>query len=245
MNDLNNTGVYSKKFLSFTPADLQSEEAKYFKNTLPKFYNESIYIFSFRLNKLIYADGWEDVLGYKDNEVSILQITMSTVKEYAIFSNEIDDKAMLFIHNCTENVGEYAITKELKKYHKNGTEVPIISKVRIKTVVDGKMDYLIGRFQVNHSLNFGKIMKFEFHGPEKVEMYNMLNKNIFIHLDITEKEKEVIRLASKGFSLKEIAKEFNVTQSAIEKRLFPLYKRFDLKSLPHLISFAYENNILP
>jgi DNA-binding NarL/FixJ family response regulator len=73
----------------------------------------------------------------------------------------------------------------------------------------------------------------------------MLNKNIFIHLDITEKEKEVIRLASKGFSLKEIAKEFNVTQSAIEKRLFPLYKRFDLKSLPHLISFAYENNILP
>ena len=80
MNDLNNTGVYSKKFLSFTPADLQSEEAKYFKNTLPKFYNESIYIFSFRQNKLIYADGWEDVLGYKDNEVSILQITMSTVK---------------------------------------------------------------------------------------------------------------------------------------------------------------------
>ena len=245
MDNSNTPGIYSQKFLSFNTADLETEEAKFFKKTLPKFDNECVYIFSFKQNKLIYADGWEQVLGYKDSEVSILKITTSTVKEYAIYSNEIDDKAMLFIHNCKDHVGEYGITKELRKYHKNGQEIPIISKIRIKTVVDGKMDYLIGRFQVNHNLKFGRVMKFEFHGPEKEKMYAMLDKNIFINLDVSEKEKEVIRLSAKGYSIKEIASELKVTPSAIEKRLFPLYKRFELKSLPHLISFAYENNILP
>lgn len=244
MKDLSKLGEYSKKFLSFTPADLETEEAKFFKKTLPRFSNESIYIFSFKQNKLIYADGWEEVLGYKDNEISILQITMSTIDEYKIYSNEVDDKAMIFINNCKDHVGEYGVTKELRKYHKNGTEIPMITKIRIKTVVDGKMDYLIGRFQVNYNLNFGKVMKFEFHGPEKESMYAMLDKNIFKSLDISEKEIQVIRLVAKGFSLKEIAAQLGVTQSAIEKRLFPLYKRYDVKSLPHLISYAYENNIL-
>ena len=52
-------------------------------------------------------------------------------------------------------------------------------------------------------------------------------------------------MVAKGYSFKEIANFFNVSQSAIEKRIIPLYKRFDVKSLTHLVSFAYENHILP
>ena len=51
-------------------------------------------------------------------------------------------------------------------------------------------------------------------------------------------------MASKGFAFKEIAEKLNVSASAIEKRIIPLYKRFNVKSLPHLISFAYDNHIL-
>ena len=51
-------------------------------------------------------------------------------------------------------------------------------------------------------------------------------------------------MVAKGFSFKEIAGLLNVTQSAIEKRILPLYKRFNVKSLTHLISFAYDNHIL-
>ena len=52
-------------------------------------------------------------------------------------------------------------------------------------------------------------------------------------------------MLAQGRSFKEIAHELNVTQSAIEKRIIPLYKRFDVKSLTHLVTFAYENHILP
>ena len=81
-------------------------------------------------------------------------------------------------------------------------------------------------------------------GPETSGFEETLNNQLFNELGISRKEKEALELASKGYAFKEIANKLNVSQSAIEKRIFPLYKRFNVKSLPHLISFAYDNHIL-
>jgi DNA-binding NarL/FixJ family response regulator len=62
---------------------------------------------------------------------------------------------------------------------------------------------------------------------------------------ISNKERDALALIAKGYSLKEAATLLNVSQSAVEKRIIPLYKRFDVKSMPHLVSFAFENHILP
>jgi DNA-binding CsgD family transcriptional regulator len=71
-----------------------------------------------------------------------------------------------------------------------------------------------------------------------------LNKVLFQYCAISTKEKEALELVSMGYSYKEIADQFNVTNRQ-SKRILPLYKRFDVKSLAHLIRFAYENHILP
>ncbi len=61
---------------------------------------------------------------------------------------------------------------------------------------------------------------------------------------ISRKEKETLNLAAKGYAFKEISKELCVSQSAIEKRIIPMYKKFEVKSLPRLIGFAYQNDII-
>ncbi len=108
----------------------------------------------------------------------------------------------------------------------------------------GRMTAIVGRSQVNRSIALGNVMRYEAYGPEKSEFEEELNKQLFNYYAISRKEKEALALAAKGFSFKEIAKHFNVTQSAIEKRIIPMYKRFNVKSLTHLISFAYDNHIL-
>ena len=87
-------------------------------------------------------------------------------------------------------------------------------------------------------------MQYAAYGPKLSGFEESLNKQLFNKLGISRKEIEALELAAKGFAFKEIAKELNVSQSAIEKRIIPLYKRFDVKSLPHLISFAHDNHIL-
>jgi DNA-binding NarL/FixJ family response regulator len=88
-------------------------------------------------------------------------------------------------------------------------------------------------------------MRYAVFGPNKNELEEELNKTLFYKNVISNKERDALALIAKGYSLKEAATMLNVSQSAVEKRIIPLYKRFDVKSMPHLVSFAFENHILP
>lgn len=237
-------GDYSRSFITDIPADLNSKEALHFKKTIPRFPEEAVYIYSFKERRMIYADGWEDILGYRDDEINMLTIVSITTPEYAPFSSELNDKALKFIQSKTEELEKYSFTIELKKIHKNGTPVPLISKVGVFSSENGTVTAIIGRSQINRSITLGKVMRYAAYGPDKSEFEEELNKQLFQHYAISQKEKEALSLVAKGYSFKEIANQFNVSPSAIEKRIIPMYKRFNVKSLSHLMSFAYDNHIL-
>ncbi|TDQ07443.1 LuxR C-terminal-related transcriptional regulator [Pedobacter metabolipauper] len=241
----NDFGDYSRNFITDIPAELESEEALYYKNTIPRFPEEAVYIYSFKQNRMVYASGWEEVVGYRDDEINMLAIVNMSAPEFAPFSHDLNDKALQFIHNKSKDLERYSFTIELKKIHKNGSQVPIIARVGVFSSENGKIDAIIGRFQINRSLIFGRVMRYAAYGPEKEKFEEELNKILFSHLAISNKEKEALSLVARGYSFKEIASELNVSHSAIEKRIIPLYKRFDVKSLTHLVSFAYDNFILP
>jgi DNA-binding CsgD family transcriptional regulator len=243
--DYRKAGDYTRSFVTAIPADLTSQEAKLFKKTIPRFPDEAVYIYSFKEQRMIYADGWEEILGYKNEEINMLTIISITSPEYAPFSHELNDKALMFIQNKTEALEEYSFTIELKKIHKNGSAVPLITKVGVFSSEKGKVTAIIGRSQINYSIKLGKVMRYAAYGPDKSQFEEQLNKQLFHHYAISRKEKEALSLISSGYSFKEVANHFKVSQSAIEKRIIPLYKRFDVKGLNHLIAFAYDNHILP
>jgi DNA-binding CsgD family transcriptional regulator len=238
-------GNFSKSLITAVPADLNSARALYFKQTIPRFPEEAVYIYSFKENRMIYASGWEEVLGYKDDEISMLTIVSASAGQFAPFSNELNDKALMFILSKKEHLQQYSFRIELKKIHKNGTEVPIVARVGVYDVEHSSVTSIIGHFRIDRSITFGSVMRYAAYGPEKSEFEEELNKSLFYHPAISDKEKEALAMAAKGKSFKEIAAALQVSVSAIEKRIIPLYKRFGVNSLTHLVSFAYDNHILP
>jgi DNA-binding CsgD family transcriptional regulator len=242
---MNPSTEYTKTMITDTPADLNSEEALYYKQTIQRFPGEAIYIYSFKQNRMIYADGWEDLLGYKDDEINLLTIVNSTSPEYAPFSHDLNDKALKFIFKKSIDLEKYSFQTELKKMHKNGEHIPLIVKVGVFRSENGRITEMICRNQVNHSITLGNIMRYAAYGPEIEEFEDELNKELFHHYAISEKEKEALALVAKGLAFKEIAYHYKISKSAVEKRILPLYKRFNVKSLTHLITFAYDNHILP
>lgn len=227
-----------------TPANLSSSYAQQLKQSFRRFPEEAIYVYSFKENKMLYADGWYDVLGYNDDEINMLQLIQLTTPEYAPFAHELNDKALLFILGKTEQLEQYSFTIELKKFHKNGTEVPLIVNVGVFKSEQGRVTEIIGRNQINRSITLGKVMRYAAYGPKKSEFEDVLDKDLFKHWAISKKEKEIVALAATGKPLKEIAATMQVTKSAIEKRLGTLYKRFDVNCLTSLITFAHQNHIL-
>lgn len=236
---------YTQSIVTETPIDLNSEAYEYFENTIPDFPNQAVYIYSFKEGKMIYAKGWKEVLGYENEEVNMLLIINSTAPKFANFANELNDKALHFLNSKTENLEQYNFTLELQKIHKNGELIPLFSRVGVYKSSEGKVEQIIGISQVVKTLKFGKVMQYAAYGPNVGEFEETLSKELFHHFAISSKEKEALCLAAKGYAFKEIAEKLEVSQSAIEKRIIPMYKRFNVKSLPHLISFAYDNNILP
>lgn len=241
----NQNGQYAQSFVTAIPADLHSAEAEHFRKTIHTFPEEAVYIYSFLRGRMLYAAGWEAVLGYKDDEINLLTIVNATTPQFAPFSFDLNDKALTFIQSKQKDLEQYSFSIELKKFHKDGSEVPILARVGVFEAINGRVVSIIGRNQVNRGLTFGNVMRYSAFGPEKDEFDEELNKQLFRHLAISTKEKEALEMVAKGLSLKEIADRCNVSHSAIEKRILPLYKRFNVKSLPHLVSFAYDNHILP
>ena len=237
-------GDFSKSMITSTPANLSDEQFELLKKRFNIYPDQAIYIYSFKENKMIYASGWFDLLGYEDAEINMLTIVSITSPRFAKFSNELNDKALMFIQTKKERLEEYSFTLELEKIHKDGSLVPLFSRVAVLKAAHGQVEQIIGISQRIDSLKLGSIMKYAAYGPEKSEFEELLSEELFQHFAISRKEKDALAMAAKGYCFKEIAAEFNVSQSAIEKRILPLYKRFDVRSLTHLVSFAYKNHIL-
>jgi len=237
---------YTRKQLTTTPIDPSSEQYMEFKRAIKRFPEEAVYIYSFKENRLIYTDGWEETLGYNDQEIDLLTIMSQTDPLHAPFSFDLNDKAIKFILSKKQDMLQYSFSFEARKIHKNASLVPMQIKLAIYSVEeDGSIKEAIGRFQVNRDLRFGKVIRYAAYGPEKNEFEDELNKSLFEHYAISNKEKEVLQFVSKGLTIKEIAAKLDLSKSGVEKRILPLYKRFNVNSLPHLISFAHENYILP
>lgn len=239
-----NFGKYTRERVSDIPFDVNDPIYLEYKEKVPQFAGQAVYIYSFVKQRMVYAFGWEDLLGYKDEEITLLKIVSCSSKRHINFSNELNDKALQFLKTKKKDLDKYSFTIEVEKIHKNGEVVPLFSRIGVYKSYQGNILEVIGISEKIHARKLGNVMQYAAFGPEKEGFEDTLNEQLFNKLGISRKEKEALELASKGYAFKEIAFKLGVSQSAIEKRIIPLYKRFNVKSLPHLVSFAYDNYIL-
>ncbi|KOY51202.1 LuxR C-terminal-related transcriptional regulator [Polaribacter dokdonensis] len=237
-------GKYTRERVSDIPFDAADPLYTEYKEKVPQFMGQAVYIYSFVKQRMVFAYGWEDLLGYKDDEITLYKIVSSTSKRHFNFSNELNDKALQYLKTIDKDLDKYSFTIEVEKKHKNGDIIPLFSRVGIYKSHNGTILEVIGISERIHSRKLGNIMQYAAFGPETSGFEESLNKELFNEFRISRREKEALELASKGLAFKEIANKLNVSQSAIEKRIIPLYKRFKVNSLPHLISFSYDNHIL-
>lgn len=208
--------------------------------------NEGIYIYDFQKGKILYSNGWKEVIGYRDDEISMKTIIMLTSNEYIAFVREINDKALYFLHQRNTFLTEYHLSFGIKMKHRNGIDVPVSVTLQVySTTPEGDLSQIIGRFRRDDKLRLGKVRSYTAHGPEKDIFEQSLNNDLLYNFRISNKELEVIRLLSKGKTYKEIAFDLDISMSAVDKRIAPLFKRFNVKNNAHLVGFAYENELLP
>ena len=235
---------FYESIITDTPAIANRDAFATFKKIIARFPNEAVYVYSLVNKRMIYVDGWQELLGFKDDEISLLKLVQLTVPDYIPFCSEINNKALQFILAQQEQLEEYSCIVYSKKYHNNGEEVPLIESVGVFKSDKGQVTEIIGRFQKNKFARMGKIIQYDAYGPKKSAFEETLSKELFKHQAISIKEKETLALFAQGKTYKEVAEHYKISSSAIIKRINPLFERFNVKNLTHLIHFAHQNGLI-
>jgi DNA-binding CsgD family transcriptional regulator len=214
-------------------------------SALHRFPNEAIYIYSIEKQTMVYLSGWKELLGYENDEITLSLLVSLTIPEYMDFCSEMNQKAFSLAFSLTEKFEEYCCLIETKKYTKSGEIITLLENAGIHKTENGKITEIIAKYQQIKIGRVNSIRYYETYGPDKSTLDDVFAEVVDQHLAISGKEKEVMSMAARGLSIKEMADRLKVSSSAIEKRLMTLYRRFQVSNVSHLISFAYENGILP
>lgn len=225
--------------------DPHSEETIRLGQTIRQFPDEAIYVFCLERRQLLYASGFQNVLGFADNEVNMRLILSLTAPQHASFVHDVQRKSLQFIMAGHPRLDQYVFIIEMKKRNRSGQEVPLETRISVFEEKNGVAKSLIGRLQLSPHLRFGQVVRYAVCGPDQNLLEEALSNTPFVQPAISAKEREALSLVAKGLAFKEIAHRLGVSHSAIEKRVLPLYKRFGVQSLPHLVGYAYDNGILP
>lgn len=227
------------------PVDFENETAKKIHESLRHYRDEAIYVFCLQKRQLIYASGFQDILGFSDNEVTMRMIQGMTISQHASFMHDVQLKALQFINGGYPQLEQYVFIIELKKRHKLGHEVPLETRMSVYESQEGVAKSIIGRLQLAPHLRFDQVVRYSVCGPDENLLEDALSRTQFLLPAISAKEHEALKLVAQGCAFKEVAHQLGISHSAVEKRILPLYKRFEVRSLTHLVSYAYEHGILP
>jgi DNA-binding CsgD family transcriptional regulator len=233
-----------KNIITDLPIGCDRDQTDIIDRSVFLFPYEALYIYSLVTKRMIYAKGWEELLGYKDEDISLLKLIGITVPAYLPFCVEMNNKALEFILTKKEYLEEYSCIVYSKKFHRNGEELPLIESVGVFKSENGVATEIIGRYQLNRQAKKGKIIQYYAYGPEKAAFEESLRKDLFKYPAISKKEHEALTMLAQGKSYKQVADHFKISLSAAKKRIVPLFERFGVNNLAHLIHFAYQNGLI-
>lgn len=238
---------YHQTIFTTELTDLSTEENQAYKAQLKRENDEALIVYDIKNKQLVYHEGWLDLLGIRKGEINMLYLMDYIDPEFKDFVHKVTDSALYFFNEPHHNILEYKIMLEFKLIHQLSFEsIPVhVTFFSFEADKDNSLNTFLGRFKVDRSLALtGENHRYTVYTPDKLSYIEGLDNKLFKSHHITYKELEALKLIAQGHAIKQVADKLCISHSAVEKRIYTLYKRYKVKSLPHLISFCYDNLIL-
>ncbi|MFN9998577.1 MAG: response regulator transcription factor, partial [bacterium] len=167
-----------------------------------------------------------------------------TTPDYADFIREMNNQSLAFILEKRERLDEYSCTIESKKYNKAGDEVSLLESVRVYRSAKGRVTELLGRYKLNPRITNPNDKYFHASGPGIEVLVDKMKKFGDEGRLITRREHEILKLLAGGMILNDIANHLGVSKSNIEKKIYGLFKKFNVRNQSELIIYSIKKNLI-
>jgi DNA-binding CsgD family transcriptional regulator len=229
---------------TFLSSDTYEPEERTDYADIPFFSDEAIFVYSLVEMKIMHAAGWQQLLGYDNQEISMRLLVSITTPDFTDFIRKMNNESLAFILQQREHLNEYCCTIESKKYNKQGKEVSLIESVRVYRTQGNRVTEVLGRYKLNPRVPNPRNRYFHASGPGIEELVEKMRAFEANEKTITLREQEVLRLISQGILVKEVAYQLSISKSTLEKILQNMCKKFEVKCSKELIAFGLKNQLV-
>ena len=240
-------GDYYKAHVSSNPADLNSKEATDIKKKISYDKDEAVYIYSFKKNQILFAAGFQDLIGYPDNEVNVMNIYDIYDSKYSTLLHHFTDQTLHFLHHNKINgdFSTYAISNIYNKI--TNTKLTIIKTVSVYEKNENN-NFISGivRFKKIENLKYDSV--FQYGIVDSSKKINLFTDNIIdfeVDNSVNIHEIKLLELLDNNMSINSISKHFECSETQINLAINNILARFKCKNTQELINFSKQNEILP
>lgn len=212
---------------------------------LPLSHNECIFVSDFSKNELVFIKGFQNLLGYRDEDISLEFIRSLYHPMEAGRIKRIIRAAVLYSLDHPEDTlgNELSITFRIKK--KEGGYIKILDNSSIIEVdKNNKILYVLSRYTdisfMDHTDNINWNLK-----------ANNLNKEAFKKLIyrneqkyFTKRETEIIQEIANGRSSKEMADKYHISRHTVATHRKQIYYKSNCHNPMELIIFCKGKGII-
>ncbi|MFM9021339.1 MAG: response regulator transcription factor, partial [Sediminibacterium sp.] len=193
------------------------------------FSDEAVYVYSLIDYKIKFAAGWDTLLGYANEEISMRKLISITTPDDIDFIREMNNQSLAFILGKTEHVKEYSCTIESKKFNKEGKEGSLLESVRVYRTRGGKVSEVVGTYKLNPRLPNPRQRHFHASGPGIEVLVDRMRQFGATQNILTRKQLEVLKLISSGKLNKEVSNHLLISNSSVEKMVQNMCEKFQVK----------------
>jgi len=206
---------------------------------------ECIYLLDFVKNKIIYAKGFQNVLGYADKNISFEFIIDNHHPEDNEAVNRISKAAILHCMENPANVLNSVLFIAYRRKKKDGTYIKVLSESSIFEINDKGMP----------TKGFTKITDISFIDTSEVVNYWMeaddFNKEAFnekiysAYADFfTDREKDIIKELAKDLTTRSIAEKLCISEHTIATHRKHILKKSNTHKTEDLLLFCKRKGII-
>ena len=207
--------------------------------------NECLYVIDFNQNELILKKGFENFLGYADDEMNMDLLINGYHPDDQDVINKVIQEAVLFTLKNAAKGKQNALYLKYRRQKKDGTYISVLSQTYIYDL-DAKGSRM---------KSLTRLTDMSFTGEFSSVSYNFLAQNLDleaferqihkVYFDVfTKRELDVIYNMSKGYTNLQISKQLFISEHTVATHRKNILRKSGCHNVDGLIRFCQTNGIL-
>ncbi len=214
-------------------------------NNIPLNYKECIYLLDFVQNKIIYNRGFQNVLGYDDNDIDFEFILNNHHPDDSEMVNRISKAAILYCLDNQFNVINNVLFISYRRRKKDGSYIKVLSESCIYEINDkGAPIKSFAKLTDISFMDTSDIVNWTFQADDldKEEFKKQINKAYYDFF--TEREIEIIVEIAKGLTNKQISGRLHISKHTVATHRKHIFKKCNRHNTKDLIFFCKRKGII-